>query len=181
MNTNCGGRDHAGVHVERQVLGWCKSLIGFPADAGGLLVSGTSMATLIALKVARDSRCAHASRAAGSPGRLCGYASDQAHSCLALAFDVLGMCSAQLRLVASGAESFEMDLAALADAVAADRRAGLVPFLVAGTAGTVSVGAVDDLDAIADFCRWDGGVGRGLLQAGCSQVLGRAVVKYWGG
>lgn len=167
MNANCGGRDHAGVHVERQVLGWCKTLMGFPADAGGLLVSGTSMATLIALKVARDHCCAHASRAGGvvAAGRLCGYTSDQAHSCLSLAFDVLGMGSAQLRQVATGAESFEMDLVALADAVAADRRAGLVPFFVAGTAGTVSVGAVDDLDAIADFCRWaaSGGKRSGLL------------------
>lgn len=167
MNANCGGRDHAGVHVERQVLGWCKTLMGFPADAGGLLVSGTSMATLIALKVARDHCCAHASRAGGvvAAGRLCGYTSNQAHSCLSLAFDVLGMGSAQLRQVATGAESFEMDLVALADAVAADRRAGLVPFFVAGTAGTVSVGAVDDLDAIADFCRWaaSGGKRSGLL------------------
>ena len=53
MNANCGGRDHVGIYVERQVLTWCKEMMGFPASAGGLLVSGTSMATVLALKAAR--------------------------------------------------------------------------------------------------------------------------------
>ena len=45
MNANCGGRDHAAMYVEKQVLQWCRSLMGFPADCGALLVSGTSMGT----------------------------------------------------------------------------------------------------------------------------------------
>src|SRR5262249_51355055 len=54
MNANVGGRDHGAVHVERQVVGWCRELFGFPEGASGLLVSGTSMATLIGLTVARN-------------------------------------------------------------------------------------------------------------------------------
>jgi len=80
MNANCGGRDHAAIYVERQVLAWSRAMMGFPADSGGLLVSGTSMATLVALKVARDARCAHATRKRGlevAQGRLVGYTSEQ--------------------------------------------------------------------------------------------------------
>jgi len=54
MNANLGGRDHGAIYVERQVLHWCRQMMGFPSDASGLIVSGTSMATIIALKTARD-------------------------------------------------------------------------------------------------------------------------------
>ena len=54
MNCNLGGREHSPVYVERQVIRWCTRLFGFPDSASGLLVSGTSMATLIALAVARN-------------------------------------------------------------------------------------------------------------------------------
>ena len=53
LNANLGGRDHVAVQVERQVLEWSRQLFGFPAGAGGLLVGGTSMATVIGLAVAR--------------------------------------------------------------------------------------------------------------------------------
>jgi glutamate/tyrosine decarboxylase-like PLP-dependent enzyme len=56
INCNVGGRDHVAVHVERQVLQWCKTIFGFPADASGLLTTGSSMATVIALAVARNER-----------------------------------------------------------------------------------------------------------------------------
>jgi glutamate/tyrosine decarboxylase-like PLP-dependent enzyme len=56
MNANCGGRDHGGIYVERQVLAWSREIMGFPPDSGALLVSGTSMATVIAIKAARDRR-----------------------------------------------------------------------------------------------------------------------------
>ena len=54
MNVNCGAREHGAIHVEKQVLEWCRSMMGFPPECGALLVSGTSMATVIALKAARD-------------------------------------------------------------------------------------------------------------------------------
>ena len=65
MNANCGGRDHAAIYVERQVLAWCRSMMGFPEGCGGLLVSGTSLATILALKAARDSTLGHAASRTG--------------------------------------------------------------------------------------------------------------------
>ena len=51
MNSNCGGRDHGAVYIERQVMNWCKQIFDFPDTAGGLLTSGTSNSTLLALQV----------------------------------------------------------------------------------------------------------------------------------
>ena len=53
MNSNLGGRDHGAIYVERQVIDWCRKLFGFPETASGLVVSGTSIATMIALTTAR--------------------------------------------------------------------------------------------------------------------------------
>lgn len=156
MNANLGGRDHGGIYVERQVLDWCRTLMGFPADSGGLIVSGTSMATIIALKAARDRLTDFASRRDGVGGlRLVGYASAQAHSCNARAFDMLGLGSDALRPIPCN-DAFEMDLDALRAAIAADRAAGLTPFAVIGTAGAVNMGAIDDLGGIADICADEG-------------------------
>jgi len=151
MNANLGGRDHGAIYVEKQVLDWCRTMMGFPADCGGLIVSGTSMATIIALKTARDRRIGFTSRAKG-PGqaRLVGYASAQAHSCVARAFDLLGLGSDALRPVPCLAD-FTMDLCALRRMIKQDAAAGLTPFAVIGTAGSVNVGAIDDLAGIADI------------------------------
>lgn len=151
MNANLGGRDHAAMYVEKQVVAWVRQMFGFPGTASGLIVSGTSMATIVALKVARDARLDFASRKTGAGGAgLVGYTSAQAHGCVARAFDVLGLGSDALRLVPVDAH-FKMDLNALEAAITTDRAAGLVPFFVAGTAGTVNTGAIDDLAALADI------------------------------
>src|SRR3990167_6222586 len=79
INANAGGRDHGAIHVERQVIRWCRDLFGFPETASGLVVSGTSLATVVALKTARDARLSFASRKAGlGAARLAGYASSEA-------------------------------------------------------------------------------------------------------
>ncbi|MGB5557761.1 MAG: pyridoxal-dependent decarboxylase [Paracoccaceae bacterium] len=151
MNANLGGRDHGAIYVEKQVLDWCRAMMGFPADCGGLIVSGTSMATIIALKAARDRRLEFASRANGvGQARLTGYASTQAHSCVARAFDMLGLGSDALRPVPCLSD-FTMDITALRRMIAEDADAGLTPFAVIGTAGSVNVGAIDDLAGIADI------------------------------
>lgn len=151
INANCGGRNHVGIYVERQVINWCKSLFGFPDEASGLLVSGTSMATLIAAKTARDARLDFASRRTGIGGqKLVGYTSEQAHSCLARAFDMIGLGTDALRKVRV-TDDFRMDLKDLAAQIARDRAAGFTPFFLAGTAGTVNTGAIDDLNGLADL------------------------------
>ncbi|MEO1305422.1 MAG: pyridoxal-dependent decarboxylase [Pseudomonadota bacterium] len=151
MNANCGGRDHAAIYVERQVIEWCKALFGFREHSSGLIVSGTSMATLIAAKTARDVALDFHSRKTGVHGaRLVGYTSAEAHACLARAFDMIGLGTDALRKVPVNAD-FQIDLEALRQQIQDDRTLGLDPFFVAGTAGTVNTGAIDDLFALADI------------------------------
>jgi len=151
INANAGGRDHGAIYVERQVIRWCRELFGFPETASGLIVSGTSLATVIALKVARDVRLEFASRKGGlANARLVGYASAEAHACNPRAFDILGLGSDALRRIPVN-DRYEMDTAALRAAISADRAAGLQPFLLIGTAGTVNTGATDPLTELTDI------------------------------
>lgn len=149
MNANCGGRDHIAIYIERQVIEWCKSLFAFPDNSSGLIVSGTSIATIIAAKTARDAALSFASRAQGvGQAKLTGYASAEAHSCLARASDMIGLGTDALRTIPVTA-AFEIDLQALAQQIRRDRENGFMPFFVAGTAGTVNTGAIDDLAGLA--------------------------------
>lgn len=151
MNANLGGRDHGAIYVEQQVVSWVREMFDFPDGASGLVVSGTSMATIIALKVARDRALGGGARNAGvGASNLVGYASSQAHNCVARAFDLLGLGADALRAVPVNA-AYEMDVTALAAMIAQDHAAGHQPFLIVGTAGSVNVGAFDDLDGLANL------------------------------
>jgi len=152
MNVNAGGRDHVAPVVERQVLSWCLEMMGMPADGSGLVVSGTSIATLIAMKVARDQAVEGARVRGVQQGKLVGYASEQSHSCIKQAFDVLGLGSDACRLVPCN-DAFEMDLLQLRHIIQTDRRAGFTPLCVIGTAGAVNMGAIDDLQGISAICK----------------------------
>ena len=158
MNSNVGGRDHGAIHVERQVIDWCRALFGFPADATGLLVSGTSMATLIALTVARNAALGPDARERGiaaSARPLVAYTSSEAHSSVARAIEMLGLGNSALRGLPAGAD-FRLDPETLRQAIRADKASGCKPFAVIVTAGTVNTGAIDPLDQIADVCADEG-------------------------
>ena len=157
MNANLGGRDHGAIHVERQVVAWCRALMGFPAEASGLIVSGTSLATVIALKAARDRALGAIDARKGGVGaaRLVGYTSERTHACVARAFDILGLGTDALRRLPVDAD-YRLDVAALEAAIAQDRAAGLTPFALIGTAGSVDLGAIDPLDALADVAAREG-------------------------
>ncbi len=154
MNANLGGRDHIANEVERQVIRWCTEMFSFPANAGGLVVSGTSMATLVALKTARDVSSRSDIRQGGVSDApdLVGYASEQAHGCIAKTFDILGLGRGALRRIACD-DDFRLRTDALHEAIRQDRADGRVPFCVIATAGSVNVGAIDPLDEIADIAR----------------------------
>lgn len=158
-NTSGAGGNYAAIYVERTVIRWLMELIGFPADGSdGVLLGGGSDANRHCLEVARYWG-ARANgwdiREEGLHGhpRLTMYMSAEGHSCLDKAAFTLGLGAP--RKVAAGAD-FRMDLAGLRAAVAADRRAGHRPFLVAANAGSVKTGAIDPLDDLADFCRDEG-------------------------
>jgi glutamate/tyrosine decarboxylase-like PLP-dependent enzyme len=132
-----------------------RRLFGFPDSATGLFVTGTSMANLIAVVIARDTALGFEVRCAGvaaSSQKLAAYTSVAAHSCIGKAMDVAGIGSDALRLIPVDAR-YRMDADALEKAIDADRRAGLTPFLVVATAGTADTGAIDGLARLAAICR----------------------------
>ena len=158
MNANCGGRDHSGIYVERTVIEWCKSIFSFPAEANGVLLTGTSMANLAGLTVARNAQADGDLRRSGLhgyPRRLVAYASAEVHECVPRAMEILGLGRDALRKIPVDS-CFRMDLAALRNAIAADRQTGAEPFCVVGTAGTVNTGSIDDLASLAKLCKEQG-------------------------
>lgn len=151
LNANLGGRDHAPIEVERQVISWAAEMLGFPDDASGVLVTGTSIANLIGVLVARSASLGPSVRRDGAGDtRLVAYTSAAAHGCLPRAMDMAGLGHEALRMIGCDSDG-RMRLDLLVGQVARDRALGMRPFLVVGTAGSVDIGAVDDLAAIADF------------------------------
>jgi glutamate/tyrosine decarboxylase-like PLP-dependent enzyme len=153
MNANCGGRDHVGIAVERQVIGWAAEMLGMPEETSGVLLTGSSMANFIAVLCARYKMLGAAARADGLGGaRLTAYASAGVHRCVPGAMDMAGLGTQALRKIPVDGD-FRMDVFALRAAIAADRAAGFTPFLIVGTAGSVDVGAFDDLTALHEICQ----------------------------
>ena len=156
LDANLGGRDHMPIEVERQVVAWMAELFGFGVEASGIFLTGTSLANLCAVMIARDRALGVEVRAIGvrDPG-VAAYASRAVHACIVRAMDMTGLGTDRLRLIETDADGRIMP-AALEAAIAADRAAGLKPFLVVGSAGTVDVGAIDDLDALANIAAREG-------------------------
>jgi aromatic-L-amino-acid decarboxylase len=157
LNENCGGRDHGGIYLERAVVDWARQWFGLPSSTRGLLISGSSMANLLGLAVARHTYGGgEALRLRGLAGKpLVAYSSNQAHFSLAKAMELLGLGRESLRNV-SVRDDFTMDIDSLSAAIAADRASGRTPFCVIATAGTVNTGAFDDIAAISELCRREG-------------------------
>ena len=159
MNTNTGGLDHHSAnHVEGQVIRWIREIFSFPAEASGVLTSGCSAANLIALAVARNTKAEGDIRRQGVQGtakRMMLYGSEEIHSSLQKAVELLGLGAESLRIVAVD-EDFRIDTAKLEEAIAADRQRGFQPFCLIGAAGTTNTGAIDDLQALADISEREG-------------------------
>ncbi|MEM8959845.1 MAG: aminotransferase class V-fold PLP-dependent enzyme [Acidobacteriota bacterium] len=134
------------VRIENQVVRWIADLVGYPAEAGGAVLSGGSIAILTAVVAARE---AAGLRAADIPSAVV-YLTAQTHHALGKALRVAGLSEAQLRIIPID-ERYRMRPDALAEAIATDRAQGLRPWLITATAGTTEVGAVDPLAAIADI------------------------------
>ena len=158
LNSNLGGRDHAGIEVERQIVEWTRRIFEFPETASGLFVTGTSMANLMAVLVARRWALGEGCRAEGVGGDGAGlraYTSRAAHACISRALDFSGLGTDALRVIDNDV-GHRIDIDALGAAIRVDRDAGLQPFLVVGTAGTVEIGAMDDLQRLAALCKNEG-------------------------
>lgn len=153
MNPNVGGLEQSPVLVEKQVVKWCAELMGFPSTAGGILVSGGTMANVLSLAVARQRAAGFDVRTEGLQGahpKLLVYASTEVHGWLKKACEFLGLGNTAFRRVPVHAD-FTVDVDAMAAMIRDDRAAGRRPFCIIGTAGTVQTGATDDLVALADL------------------------------
>ena len=156
LNGNLGGRDHAPIEVERQILRWLRELVGFPEGAEGIFVTGTSMANFIGVLVARTRALGVEVRRTGVGGsRLAAYTSAASHGSITRAMEFAGLGSDAMRVIAVN-ERDEMNLGELQTALDRDRANGLVPFLISGSAGTVDIGAIDDLNGLADIAAREG-------------------------
>ena len=147
----------AATEIERTVVSWLASLIGYGRSdlvAHGLLTSGGSMANLTALLMAHRAKSETnvASTGLWNIGPMTIYASDQIHMSIPKAADILGLGRAQVRLVATD-DRFRMNVASLRQIIANDLESGMKPFCVVGSAGTVNTGAVDPLDEIAEVAK----------------------------
>lgn len=132
--------------IEAELVAWLAAQLGYPPTAGGLFVSGGSMANLTALTVARDQMLGDDDRPRGVA-----YVSEQTHFSAARGLKIIGLLDRQIRKIPVDAD-FRMDVHALRVSIARDRTDGLNPFVVVASAGTTNTGAIDPLHEIADLC-----------------------------
>ncbi len=154
LNPNVGGREHGAVHVEREVIRWCHELFGFPQGASGILTTGTSAATHLAIQLAAFRRLGLEYKKRGffdaGPPLRC-YCSAEGHSSIIKAIEACGVGSDHLVVIPVD-EEHRIRIDRLRQAIETDRAAGLRPFLVIANAGTVNTGAFDDLKALRRIC-----------------------------
>jgi glutamate/tyrosine decarboxylase-like PLP-dependent enzyme len=153
MNPNTGKENQAGTILETQVIRWLSKLMGYPEDSSGILVSGGSMANFIGVAVARQEMADFDIR---RDGILAGgkqftiYASTQVHSCSQKNIELMGIGAKYFRKIRTNSD-FTIDVEDLKVQISKDRRAGLLPICIIGSAGTVNTGAIDDLNALAEI------------------------------
>jgi len=133
----------APVELERLTIDWIRQILGFNAEAGGLFVSGGSMANFAALAAARQTKDC-------SSGRLRVYASSETHFSIAKAAGLLGIGRENVCHVAVD-ERFRIRTYDLIAKITADLEAGYIPLCVVANAGTVNTGAVDPLAEIREI------------------------------
>ena len=158
VNPNVGSSLLAPIasEIEAQVVRWIAELIGYPRECGGLLVSGGNMANGVCFLAARKAKAHWDVRTSGmntgQSRRLRVYTSSETHTWIQKATDMFGLGTDAIRWIPVD-ETLRMDTTALRAQIQADNEAGDLPFLVIGTAGTVSTGAVDLLLELAAICR----------------------------
>jgi glutamate/tyrosine decarboxylase-like PLP-dependent enzyme len=157
LNSNVGGWELSPMasEIEAQTIRWLAELIHYPAGCGGLMVSGGNMANIVGFLAGRRAKASWDIRARGlyeDQRRLTVYASSATHTWLHKATDLSGLGTDSIRWIETDRHE-RMDLTDLRQRIESDRAGDCQPFLVVGTAGTVSTGAVDPLQEMADICK----------------------------
>ena len=164
INPNVGAwsLSPAATEIERLAIRWVADFIGFPTSCAGLFVSGGNMANMVCFLAARMEyarRVGWEIRAKGmtveGADELTAYTSVETHTWVQKASELFGLGADAVRWIETDGEQ-RMRMDRLRDRIAEDRRAGYRPFIVIGTGGSVSTGAVDPLPEIAALCRAEG-------------------------
>jgi glutamate/tyrosine decarboxylase-like PLP-dependent enzyme len=154
MNSNLAIGDHGAVYVERQVINWCKEIVGFPVSSSGILVSGGSIANITALIVARNACCERIKKQGlwNLDAQLVMYCSTETHNCIFKAAEVIGIGADNIRKIPVN-DQYEIDIDLLEMQIIEDKANGFIPFCIVGNAGTVNTGAVDPLHKLSDISK----------------------------
>jgi aromatic-L-amino-acid/L-tryptophan decarboxylase len=158
LNPNVGAwtLSPAATEIESQTVRWIAELIGYQVNCGGLLVSGGNMANFVCFLTARSAKPDWNVREQGVVGgsrrKLRLYTSAETHIWIQKAADLAGLGTSSIRWIPTDSD-LRLDVALLRRQLEIDAAAGDIPFIVVGTAGSVSTGAVDPLPEIAALCR----------------------------
>ena len=163
VNMNAGGwkAGPAATEIERTAISWIAGLIGYPTGCGGLFLGGGTMANFSALLTALRNTAGYDTTGEGlqseeRKGRYTLYMSDhEGHISIVKAADMLNLGRNSIRRVRSN-DDLTMNTAALAQMIEEDRQAGCIPFCVVAQVGSINVGVVDPLEAIARICSDNG-------------------------
>jgi len=158
INPNVGGWILSPIasEIENQTVQWIAELVGYPTPCGGLLVSGGNMANMVGVWAARATCADWEVRKQGiaSPDarqfRI--YASTETHTWLQKSADLIGLGSDAISWIEVD-HNRRLRPELLRRRIEADRQNGDTPWMVVGSAGTVSTGAIDPLDEISSLCR----------------------------
>ena len=157
VNPNVGGYvlSPMATEIEAQTVRWIAEMLDYPTDCGGLLVSGGNMANFVGFLAARHAKATWDVRSQGvntEHGKMLVYTSAETHTWVQKAADLFGLGTEAIRWIPTDAEQ-RMDTQILRRQIAVDKTNGDLPFLVVGTGGSVSTGAIDPLPEIAAICR----------------------------
>jgi len=156
INSNCGAfvLSPIATEIEKQTIHWLGQLIGYPAGAG-IMVSGGNVANFVGFLAARKAKASWDIRNQGlhrQEGKWRIYTSAETHTWVNKAADLFGFGLDAIRWIPIDADQ-KMNVSALEKNILEDKKQGLIPFLVIGTAGSVGTGAVDPLEKIASVCK----------------------------
>jgi glutamate/tyrosine decarboxylase-like PLP-dependent enzyme len=157
INPNLGGwlLSPIATEIERETVRWIAELIGYPSDCGGLLVSGGNMANFVGFLTGRYAKAKWNVQEEGltaPDARPLGvYVSAETHTWIEKAGDLFGLGNKNVRWIPTGPD-LRMDTRALRRKLDEDREAGILPFLVVGTAGSVGTGVIDPLPELRVIC-----------------------------
>jgi glutamate/tyrosine decarboxylase-like PLP-dependent enzyme len=158
VNPNCGAwaLSPIATEIENESIRWLADFMGLTGKWDGILVSGGNMANIVGFMVARRAKAPWDIRTKGladsQSRRLVVYGSAEMHTWIYKAADMSGIGTDSIRWIATD-DQHRLRANELRKQIAADREAGLFPFLVVGTAGSVGTGAIDPLPEIAKICK----------------------------